>query len=36
MRKTLIAACAAAITLTGGAALADSHEKLKLALVQRR
>ena len=34
MRKTLIAVCAAALTLTGTAALADSH-MLKLALVPK-
>ena len=34
MRKTLIAACAAALTLTGAAALADSHG-MRLALVPK-
>ena len=35
MRKMLIAVCAAAFTLSGAAALADSHGKLKLALVPK-
>ena len=35
MRKFLIAVTAASIALAGGAALADSHEKLKLALVPK-
>jgi ribose transport system substrate-binding protein len=35
MRKVLIAACTVAIALAGGAALADSHGKLKLALVPK-
>ena len=35
MRKVLIAAITAGIALAGGAALADSHEKLKLALVPK-
>ena len=35
MRKIVIAACTAAIALASGAALADSHEKLKLALVPK-
>lgn len=35
MRKTLIAAIAAGLALAGGTALADSHGKLKLALVPK-
>ena len=35
MRKLVIAACAAAVALAGGAALADGHGKLKLALVPK-
>ena len=35
MRKFLIAVTTASIALAGGAALADSHEKLKLALVPK-
>ena len=35
MRKLVIAACTAVIALAGGAALADSHGKLKLALVPK-
>ncbi|MCY4452991.1 MAG: sugar-binding protein [Immundisolibacterales bacterium] len=35
MRKVLIAACTVAITFAGGAALADSHGKMKLALVPK-
>ena len=35
VRHTLVVACAAALALTGTAALADSHGMLKLALVPK-